>query len=117
MTLEEFKAELLVTGFRTAPNPTRNRNNLCSWYAYKASALPARECETNDGKPAQVVIEPFVYVLDNEPYVSCEVNLRGETNGIWFDMKAYALTFEEAIDRLPDVEKSLIAAWNALAPA
>ncbi len=113
MTLVEFKAWLGEKGFKFAPN--KSIGNLCEWYAYRRSELPARRCECNDDKTGmQLVIYVYSYDLPNGPHESVTVQLRGEESGLWWLIEAYSMSVEEAVSRLDDVERKLIAAWNAL---
>ena len=86
----------------------------CNWIAYKPSALPARECEGNEGKKTLVVVHPYQGFLDESK--SAEIDVTGESGGVWFKLSAYGLTDEVMRARLPEIEASLIAAWNALLP-
>lgn len=103
---------LASCGFRIAPSSSYC-GNACNWYAYRRSELPARECECNDGKPAQIVINPYE-IVGNE---QVEVDLIGEYGGVWYKLKAYSLSSDDLRARLPDVEASLVRAWNALKPS
>ena len=94
-------------------------DNGCNWYAYRRSTLPARECECNEGKPAQIVVRPHLFLRASAPtpsgaWESVEVDVTGEASGLWWKLQAYSLKPEELRDRLPDIEAALIAAWNAL---
>ena len=113
-TLEQLKDSLQQAGFKIAPNPLKDPANECDWYAYKRSDIPARECECNEGKPAQIVVTP--YAVDMSPqhnFKSCSISLRGEYEN-WWDMQAYNIPFDSLIDKLPVIEARLVAAWNAL---
>ena len=95
------------------------RGNGCNWYAYRRTAIPACECECNDGKPMQLVVRPFKYRHPSTmhgDWQSAEVDVTGEAGGMWFKLSAYSLKHEELQARLGDIESSLIAAWNALRP-
>ena len=109
---------LITQGFKVT-HDYLSRDNECNWYAYRRSALPARECETNDGKPMQIVVRPFKYrhpsTMHHE-WQSAEVDVTGEAGGAWYKLSAYSLTHEELRTRLAEIESSLIAAWNALRP-
>lgn len=114
MTLRELKEALTKIGFRTANMGPLDRGNLCDWYAYRASKLPARECETNEGKPAQIVIKPAFIRLPGLDYKNCEIELTGEVDEVWFKLMAYSIPYDEVVERLPKIEASLVRAWNAL---
>lgn len=93
------------------------RENECNWYAYRRSALPARECECNEGKAMQIVVRPFKYARPTTTaWESAEVDVSGEAGGVWFKLKAYSLTLQELRERLPEIEAQLIGAWNSLRP-
>lgn len=113
MNLDALKDWLSAHGFRIASDPCSARDNEVHWYAYRRSELKARECECNDGKPAQIVIKPFAYVLGGHRRESVEVSLTGEF-GVWWQLKAFGLNPAEVPEKLANVEASLIRAWNAL---
>jgi hypothetical protein len=110
---DELRAWLLEQGFKLSID-SLGRDNGCNWYAYRRSAIPARACECNDGKPMQLVVRPFAYTSETQNWESAEVDVTGEANGVWFKLSAYSLKHEELRARLTEVESSLIAAWNAL---
>lgn len=114
--LAELREWLVARGFSISPFRTSDLNQ-CNWYAYKRSAIPARECECNDGKPMQIVVNPYrIESMGAGPWDSAEVNVTGEAGGTWFALKAYSLKPDELMERFDRIEASLIAAWNALAP-
>lgn len=91
-------------------------NRGCNWYACRKTTLEARECETNEGKPMQLVANPY-QVWDHQLgqyWRSVEVDVTGEAGGVWYTLKAYSLRPKELRERLPEIERRLIAAWNAL---
>ncbi len=115
---DELREWLIAHGFRVA-HDSLSRDNECNWYAYRRSALPARECECNDGKPMQLLVKPYKFTHHSAPggaWESAEVDVTGEAGGAWFKLQAYSLKHDELRARLGDIECSLIAAWNALRP-
>lgn len=115
---DELREWLIAQGFRVAHDSLR-RDNECNWYAYRRSAIPARECECNDGTPMQLVVRPFKYKQPSTMHTewqSAEVDVTGEAGGVWFKLQAYSLQHDELRARLGEIESSLIAAWNALRP-
>ena len=117
MTLEELKEWLKSEGFTTDNNYLASRENRCKWYAWRRTVLPARECETN-GNKAQIIVYPWSMGIDvpglKVPADGVEVELCGEANGIWWKLTAYSLSPKELTKRLSSIERSLVAAWNAL---
>jgi hypothetical protein len=111
----ELREWLTTQGFRVSPDNLSSQSNLCNWYAWRRSDLTARECECNEGKPAQIVVKPCEMHFSHV-HRSAEVRVTGEALGIWFDLKAYSVPIEELQQRRPEIEAALIAAWNALAP-
>lgn len=116
--LDDLREWLESQGFRVSQDYMQ-RENGCNWYAYRRSELPARECECNEGKPAQIVVRPHLFLRASAPtpsgaWESVEVDVTGEASGLWWKLQAYSLKPEELRDRLPDIEAALIAAWNAL---
>ena len=63
-------------------------------------------------------MRPFelLHTFNVDKWQSAEVDLTGESGGVWFKLTAYGLTIEELRARLPDIESNLVAAWNALLP-
>jgi hypothetical protein len=115
---DELREWLIAQGFRVT-HDSLGRDNECNWYAYRRSALPARECECNDGKLMQLLVKPHKFTHHSAPggtWESAEVDVTGEAGGAWFKLQAYSLKHDELRERLGDIESSLIAAWNALRP-
>jgi hypothetical protein len=112
---DDLREWLIVQGFKVSLDSI-TRDNGCNWYAYRRSAIPARECECNDGKPMQIVVRPYLFLPSGgrSEHRSTEVDVTGEAGGVWFKLSAYSLRDGELQARLPDIEASLIAAWNAL---
>ena len=115
--MDDLRSWLEENGFRIAEDGLRNQDNEATWYAYRRSGLPARECECNEGKSMQLVVKPHHYTLrDGRTLESSEVNVTGEAGGVWFKLSAYSLPTDTLRERLSEVEANLIAAWNALRP-
>jgi len=113
---DDLREWLIANGFKVA-HDSLNKDNNCNWYAYRRSAITARECEHNDGKPMQIVVRPFMYThhsMMHGEWKSAEIDVTGEAGGVWFKLSAYGLKHDELHARLGDIERSLIAAWNAL---
>jgi hypothetical protein len=106
---------LITQGF-TCATAAGLRSSGCDWYAHRKSTLPARECECNEGKTIQLVVHPFTSLHQGQRWESCEVDLTGQTGGLWFKLSAYSLTPNELYEQLPKIEAMLVAAWNALNP-
>ena len=107
---------MIAQGFSVAIDPLA-RDKGCNWYAYRRSDLPARECEHNGGQHRQLVVRPFRLEHIGAPggaWESVEVDVTGEAKGVWFKLMAYSLTPDELRKGLPEIERRLIAAWNAL---
>jgi hypothetical protein len=47
---------------------------------------------------------------------SVELRITAEAGGVWWDLKAYSLKPEELKERLPEIERMLVSAWNGLLP-
>jgi hypothetical protein len=115
MDLAALHDWLQSVGFRTSEDHNRASYNVCPWYAYKRSSLPARPCECNSDKPGiQVVVNPHASELHSGMYESVTVGLRGEAGGTWWSIEAYAMAPHELPPKLEAIERSLVAAWNAL---
>lgn len=91
------------------------RGRECNWYAYRRAALEAIECETNDGKPLQIVVWPSrLWDGKGAWWESASVEVTGEAGGLWYTVKAYSLQHDVLKARLQQIEASLVAAWNAI---
>ena len=113
MTLEELREWLSGQGFYFGKQAMRLYTNSCDWYAWRRTKLDARECESNEAK-TQIVITPFSYKHDGKTWESVEVDLTGEASSIWWKLSAYSLSPAELKEKLPEIEKSLVSAWNGL---
>lgn len=116
---DELRAWLLEQGFRVALDGLSRDGNGCNWYAYRRSAIPARECECNDGKQMQIVVRPWSIAHRNAPggvHESVEVEVTGEAGSHWYKLQCYSLKSNELAGRLHEIEAALMAAWNALRP-
>lgn len=115
---DKLREWLIAQGFRVAPD-SLSRDNGCNWYAYRRSAIPARECECNDGTSMQIVVRPFRLEHASAPggaWESAEVDVTGEAGSHWYKLTCYSLKHDELMVRLHEIEAALIAAWNALRP-
>jgi hypothetical protein len=112
--LDDLRDTLQSNGWKLAEKQYGRGGNGCNWYAYRRTALPAAECECNEGKPMQIVIEPYTLEMQNQLHSSTEVKVTGEAGGQWFDLKAYSIQADELPQQLASVEAALIGAWNAL---
>ena len=115
---EGLREWLIAQGFRVAPD-SLSRDNGCNWYAYRRSAIQARECECNDGKPMQILVRPFRLEHASAPggvWESVEVDVTGEAGSHWYKLTCYSLKHDELMGHLHEIEAALIAAWNALRP-
>lgn len=110
---DDLREWLVSQGFKLQRD-TLDRGSECNWLAYRKSAIDADECETNDGKRMQIVVRPHKMEIRGEVLESADVDVTGEAGGIWYSMKAYNLQHVTLRERLPQIEASLIAAWNAL---
>jgi hypothetical protein len=118
---EEFLGEenlynwLEENGFKFSKNQFVKSEENCNWYAWRRSELSARVCECNSDKDGvQIVVRPFSAQIGDRLHRNVEIDVKGEYKGIWFSISAYSLKPEEVFDRLYDIEKSLVSAWNAL---
>ena len=111
--LDDLREWLIGNGFKTAINSLGPRDNVCDWYAYRRSAIPARACECNAGKAMQIVVKPYSHG-DRPEWKSCEVDVTGEAGGVWYKLCSYSIKPDDLRERLPAIEAALIAAWNAL---
>lgn len=107
---DDLRDWLLAQGFRASKR--QDPANDCNWIAYRSTALPARECETNTGKPMQLVVTPYWLRLAHPEWQSVTVSIVGDMGGGLYDLRAYSLTPGQVRDSLPEIERRLVAAWN-----
>lgn len=112
---DDLREWLLTQNFTCYVDSLSLRDNECNWYACRRSAIPARECECNDGKAMQIVVRPYRNA-ENPIWQSAEVDVTGETGGLWYKVSAYSVAHDELRARLAEIEAALIAAWNAFKP-
>ena len=113
---DQLREWLLNRGFRAEEDRFRTQGNECNWYAYKRTDFDARECETNDGKRMSIFVKPFAYTHNGVTQESASVEIVGEASDIWFDQRAYSIPLQTLMERMADIERMLINAWNALLP-
>ena len=112
---DELREWLIGNGFVCAENSLRHQENVCNWYAYRRSEMSARSCECNyDKQGMQIVVRPSEFTLNGHTHRSVEIELCGEANGVWWKINEYSLKPEEVPGKFADVERGLIAAWNAI---
>jgi len=112
--LDDTRAWLESQGFRIAAQyGDAYQMNQCNWYAYRRTQLDARECECNDGKPMQIVVRPYSFKRNGIDGASLEIEVCGQFDE-WFKLMAYSISPDEAVEKLPQIERKLISAWNAL---
>lgn len=112
MSMDKFKQWLEQNGFNLHPYRLRQPGNIYDWLAAKRLSGVA-ECETN-GYP-QIVVKPYGYLVTTDiQHESVEIEITGERNKMWFCLKAYSVKPQEALQRWPEIERSLIAAWQAI---
>jgi hypothetical protein len=113
--MNELREYLESIGFKFSINNLRDEGNQCDWYAYRRSKLKARRCECNDKEFMQIVIKPYLYIFNEiQKSEGVEIELSGEANGEWWEIKAYGIAPEAVKDKLDKIERSLISAWNAI---
>lgn len=94
----------------------RFQKNVCNWYAYKQVAPNCRRCETNDRAGIQLLVTPFIFSGEHKIQPNVVLEITGETDGVWYNLKAYSMTFEELPNIIDDVAERLVRAWEALKP-
>lgn len=116
---DSLRGWLTAQGFRVALDDLSHKDNECNWYAYRNSRSPARDCECNYGKPMQIVVHPWRIAAGNGVLRACglesvEIDVTGEVEGRWYQLRCYGIKHDELMTRLHEIEEALIAAWNAL---
>lgn len=104
---------LLSAGFKVCHTEPRPYSN-CNWYAYKRTEMDAPECECNEGKGTQIVVNPYETDITGTTHQRAEIDVTGEAGGVWYRLKAYSLNASRLPESLPTIERSLVAAWSAL---
>lgn len=113
--LEELKARLYEIGFKMEDNRDEPSNKV-RWRAYRT--LPTQvECQCND-RPPVLIVHPFMFdgFLQRDGIImrSVEFAITGElANGDWLNSKVYAVAVDKALAKLPDIERTLVAVWEA----
>ena len=114
ITISQLRIWLELRGFSFAKNSFADKTNVAAWYAWRRTSIkPVRECECNGAK-IQIVLRPYSHNRDSKTWESVEVDVTGEASDIWFKLTAYSLSPDELVDRLDEIEASLVRAWNAL---
>jgi hypothetical protein len=107
---DELRTWLVGQGFKIENDFFAKDSRGCNWHAYKRTEN-ANDCECND-KPPAVCVKPF---FSQHPiHFGADVEVAGKAGGIFYKLEAYSLNVDTLKSRLIDIEKSLIAAWNAL---
>jgi len=113
---DELRDWLQDQGFKIYYNHLSEKMNQCNWYACRKTQLNARRCETNDNKANHITIRPYKNTYNNLSYGSSEIEIVGEANGIWFNLKAYSVPEKDIYNRFNEIEQMLVSAWNGLIP-
>lgn len=101
--MNELKNWLLSNGFIIHPF-------IDSWIGAKKLDPNIRKCEDNDDKELLLVVHPY----EREGYQKHAVEISGCTNGKWFKLECYGLRNADVMNDLTDIERRLIAAWEAV---
>jgi hypothetical protein len=110
--LNEFREQLIAEGWKIGFNAFRSHDfNTCNWYAWKRSSAKT-ECISNE-KPPSLIVYPFhsKTQIQHENY---EVELCGEVPTGWIKLLHYSHEVPKFFEELPAIDKSLVAAWEAL---
>jgi hypothetical protein len=109
-----LKNFLELNGFKFQPwsHLTDDRNTI-KWIAYRPINHDLRDCECND-KPPQLVINPYEWFMNDNHHFSCEIEITGEYNGLWFQLKSYSISLEDIMTNLDGIELMLSRSWNAI---
>jgi hypothetical protein len=111
--MEELEKYLVKSGYKIYDNnPLKSQYNEITWYAAKRTKSK-RECESNK-KPVQIIVSPYRTIMRHGVHESVTVDLTAEFNGVWYKLEAYSLPVEEVMKGLPQIEKRLVKAWEAL---
>ncbi len=112
MTPDKLKAALAEQGFKFSQD--RLRDTGIDWYAYRR-LNGAADCTCNDRAPC-LVIHPYHLRMDDRDWYSVEFEVTGEIQGgTWINSKMYSVPMNEALDKLPHIERVLSSVWNTAA--
>lgn len=110
MTLEEVTERLREIGFS---GPQRFLDAYIFWKLYPTSSY-TKPCLTNDKLQLTLTLHalPIASAIHER---MATFDIRGEyTKGHWAELKSYTHTWESAPVDTADVERRLLAAWEAL---
>ena len=108
-----LKEQLEALGFKFEQNQFSSPENELNWLAYRRIATEHRHCECNE-KSLQLVVHPFKMQIHGISHESCEVEIVGEVDGLWYKFQTYSMKPEEFLSRLNEIECNLIRAWDSL---
>jgi hypothetical protein len=111
--MTDLKEQLAALGFKFEQNQFAQPENQLSWIAYRRIVEDHRVCDCNE-KSLQLVVRPFKMQFYDNLHESCEVDVTGEFDGVWYKLQAYSMSHEELLERLDEIEGNLIRAWGAL---
>lgn len=112
--LDELREWLTEQGFTLSSSNFNSSINECDWYAYRRIAgYDVRQCETNDGN-LTLVIRPYQHNINGAHGESVGAEITGEAGGRWYKLQQYDTPISDLQANLPEIEKSLVGAWNAL---
>jgi hypothetical protein len=111
--MEELEKYLVKSGYKIYDNnPLKSQYNEITWYAAKRTKSK-RECESNK-KPVQIIVSPYRTIMRHGVHESVTVDLTAEYMGVWWKLEAYSLSVKIVMTDLPQIEKRLVSAWEAL---
>lgn len=117
---DDLRGKLQAAGFRTFIEAVHKDSNECNWYAARRMKPPYRHCELNEEnfslfvRPFAITMRPYGQGDEGVRYETVEIGVIGQSDGIWFDLKAYSVPIDEALSRLDDIEGMIGKAWNGL---
>ncbi len=101
--MTELKTWLINNGFTIHPF-------IGCWIGAKKLDPNIRKCEDNEDKEILLVVHPY----ENDGYQNHAVEISGRTDGKWYKLECYGLRTENIMNDLPDIERRLIMAWEAV---
>lgn len=108
VTKDEIKGMLQQDGWHIE----QGRHSRMAFVAWKPMK-DVPNCKAND-KPPCLSIEYYSSIEGDLAWESCEICVAGDTGSdLWVNLKAYSISPDELIVKLPQAIKTLTACWVA----
>ncbi|MCB1716568.1 MAG: hypothetical protein KDK05_15690 [Candidatus Competibacteraceae bacterium] len=110
--MNDLKQWLEQNGFRFLKNNVKRPGNIQDWVATK-SVPQARPCEVNGARA--LTVRPHQWIFSGQiTKAFADVVIAGYVNGIWYELASSGAAPNEIMQRWPEIERNLVAAWQAI---